>query len=40
MFKGRRVGTLTTGILLIVFGLLFIIRLAFPDLDYTVILSF
>jgi len=39
MFKGRRVGTLTTGVALIAFGLLFIMRLIFPHLDYTAILS-
>lgn len=39
MLKGRRVGTLTTGIVLIVFGILFIMRLVFPLLNYTTILS-
>jgi uncharacterized membrane protein HdeD (DUF308 family) len=39
MFKGRRVGTLTAGIVLIVFGLLFIARLFFPQIDYNFILS-
>lgn len=39
MFRGRRVGTLTAGLILIVFGLLFIARLIFPLLNYSVILS-
>ncbi len=39
MFKGRRVGTLTTGITLVAFGLIFIARLVFPLLDYSMILS-
>ena len=39
MFRGRRVGTLTAGITLIVFGLLFLGRIILPALDYTFILS-
>lgn len=39
MLRGRRTGTLTTGITLVVFGLLFIGRLIFPVLDFTFIMS-
>lgn len=39
MFKGRRVGTLTAGIVLIIFGLLFIFRTIFPQLETSLILS-
>jgi uncharacterized membrane protein HdeD (DUF308 family) len=39
MFKGRRVGTLTAGIVLIAFGLLFLVRLFLPNIDYGFILS-
>lgn len=39
MFKGRRVGTLTAGIVLIALGLLFILRIIFPLLHYSTILS-
>ncbi|HHT65151.1 MAG: LiaI-LiaF-like domain-containing protein [Caldicoprobacterales bacterium] len=39
MFKGRRVGTLTTGIVLIAFGILFILRITFPQIEIGFILS-
>lgn len=39
MLRGRRVGTLTAGIMLIVFGLLFLGRFIFPILEYSFILS-
>ena len=39
MFKGRRVGTLTAGIILIAFGLLFILRTIFPQIEIGFILS-
>ena len=39
MLKGRRVGTLTAGIVLIVFGLLFLLRILLPVIDYKLILS-
>ena len=39
MLKGRRAGTLTAGITLTVFGLLFLGRSIFPWLDYTFIMS-
>jgi O-antigen/teichoic acid export membrane protein len=35
----RRVGTLTLGLMLILFGVLFISRLFFPDFDYNYILK-
>jgi uncharacterized membrane protein HdeD (DUF308 family) len=39
MLRGRRTGTLTAGITLVVFGLLFIGRMIFPVLDFTLIMS-
>ncbi len=39
MLKGRRVGTLTAGITLVVFGLLYLGRSIFTMLDYTFIMS-
>ena len=39
MHRGRRAGTLTAGVTLVVFGLLFIGRLFFPGLYYTFIIS-
>jgi uncharacterized membrane protein HdeD (DUF308 family) len=39
MFKGRRVGTLTAGVVLIIFGLLFTARIIFPLLNYAAILQ-
>lgn len=40
MFRGRRVGTLTAGIVLIIFGVLFLIRLVSPNINYLFIVSF
>lgn len=40
MFKGRRVGTLTAGITLILFGLLFLARILFPVITLKAILPF
>lgn len=34
MIKGRRVGTFTTGIVLIMFGIMFLLRLVNPNIDY------
>lgn len=39
MLKGRRVGTFTAGISLIIFGLLFLGRLVLPDLEYEFIMT-
>ncbi len=39
MLRNHRVGTLTAGITLIVFGLLFLGRLIIPDLEYSFIMS-
>ena len=39
MLKGRRVGTLTAGIVLIVFGILFLLRLVFPAINFSIISS-
>lgn len=39
MLRGRRVGTLSAGVALVAFGLLFIGRLILPALDYTFIMS-
>ena len=39
MIKGRRVGTFTTGIVLIMFGIMFLLRLANPSIDYLKIAS-
>ena len=39
MLKGRRVGTLTAGITLVVFGLLFLARLVFPAITWRLLLS-
>ena len=39
MLNGRRVGTLTAGIILLVFGLLFLSHLVFSCINYMVILS-
>ncbi len=35
--KQHRVGTITLGVLLIIFGLLFLSRIIFPDLTYEII---
>lgn len=39
MLKGRRVGTFTAGLVLIVFGILFLLRLVFPAIKFSNILS-
>ena len=39
MLKGRRVGTLTSGTVLIVFGILFLLRLVFPAINFSIIAS-
>ena len=39
MLKGRRVGTLTAGIMLVVFGALFMARLVFPVITCRLLLS-
>ena len=39
MFKGRRVGTLTAGIVLIMFGTLFLLNVVLPNINYSVIMS-
>lgn len=39
MEKSRRVGTFTLGILLIIFGILFILRIFLTDLTYHIIFS-
>ena len=39
MLKGRRVGTLTSGTVLIVFGILFLLRLVFPAIKFSIISS-
>lgn len=39
MKRNRRVGTFTTGLVLILFGGLFMLRMIFPAIDYTLIFS-
>jgi len=39
MISGRRVGTFTTGILMVVFGILFLLRLIYPGINYLIIAS-
>lgn len=39
MLKGRRVGTLTAGIVLVIFGILFLLRLGFPNINISMIVS-
>ncbi|EJO5347274.1 hypothetical protein NRP93_001351 [Clostridium botulinum] len=39
MLKGRRVGTLTSGIILVVFGVLFLLRLITPNINISLIAS-
>lgn len=39
MLKGRRAGTFTLGLMLIVFGVLFLLRIFLPTLSFSVILS-
>lgn len=40
MHKGRRVGTLTAGIVLVMSGVMYLSHLAFPSIDYLAIVSF
>ncbi len=40
MIKKRKVGTFSLGILLVVFGLLFLSRLLFPAMEYLLIAQF
>ena len=40
MLRGRRVGTLTAGLVLILFGVLFLLRLVSPNINYLFIVSF
>lgn len=40
MLKGRRVGTLTAGIILVMFGILFLLRLIFPSMSFSKIACF
>jgi heme O synthase-like polyprenyltransferase len=39
MTKGRRVGTFTTGIILVIFGVMFLLRLIYPNINYLAIAS-
>lgn len=39
MFKGRRVGTLTGGIILVVFGVMFLLRSLIPSINIFLIAS-
>ena len=39
MIKGRRVGTFTTGIVLVLFGIMFLLRLINPSINYLIIAS-
>jgi uncharacterized membrane protein len=39
MIKGRRVGTFTAGIVLVVFGMMFLLRLVSPNINYLTIAS-
>lgn len=39
MLKGRRVGTFTAGIVLIIFGVMFLLRLIFKFINFSIILS-
>lgn len=39
MIRGHRVGTLTSGIVLIFFGVMFLLRIFIPTINYQVILS-
>ena len=36
----RRVGTLSAGIVLVAFGVAFLLRIMFPEINYSVVLSF
>ncbi|MGO5064606.1 MULTISPECIES: LiaI-LiaF-like domain-containing protein [unclassified Clostridium] len=40
MLKGRRVGTLTAGIILVVFGAMFLLRLTMDNINISLIVSF
>lgn len=39
MSKGRRVGTFTTGIVLVLVGSIFLLRLIYPNIKYSVVAS-
>ncbi|AOR22811.1 LiaF transmembrane domain-containing protein [Clostridium taeniosporum] len=39
MLKGRRVGTLTAGIVLVMFGVMFLLRLVTPNINVFIIVS-
>ncbi|MBZ9687054.1 hypothetical protein G9F72_012040 [Clostridium estertheticum] len=39
MIKGRRVGTFTTGIVLVMFGIMFLLKLIYPGINYLLIAS-
>ena len=39
MIKRRRVGTFTTGIVLVMFGIMFLLRLMYPSINYSIIAS-
>ncbi|MFT5871557.1 MAG: hypothetical protein ACI8WT_000477 [Clostridium sp.] len=39
MTKGRLVGTFTSGIILVIFGIMFIMRLIYPSINYLKIAS-
>lgn len=39
MIKGRRVGTFTTGLVLVMFGVMFLLRLIYPGIHYLKIAS-
>lgn len=40
MLKGRRVGTLTAGVVFVAFGILLLIHTIFKTIDYTMIFKF
>lgn len=39
MLKGRKVGTFTAGLSMVVFGVLFLLRIYFPSINYRLILT-
>jgi len=39
MIRGRRVGTFTTGIVMVIFGIMFLLRLVNPSINYVLISS-
>ncbi|MBU3182105.1 LiaI-LiaF-like domain-containing protein [Clostridium psychrophilum] len=39
MIKGRRVGTITSGIILVIVGTVFLLRLVYPNIKYSVVAS-